>query len=681
MERPRLTARKDNPTLFEAIIANRKRLFGLLIVFIFIACVARISPDSTNLPNSLPSVNKWVPDAAYFLDLRPRRTLIVHPIPKLMADAQTKYKQLLGRQSKTLRQATKEYRQRYGRDPPKGFDEWFTFAKANDVKMVDEYDQLVRDLEPFWQLSGEELRRRTDQVGRLPSIDLVRVRYGKAVALNMEKGFEDSDISARAKGFRVMIEKFQKKVRLGHAHLIPLLTSETRSQLPDMDFAINAKTEGRVLVPWEHRRYPNMTEQDSTKGIEHLLGGEFVPDWTGDSNVWEAFRRTCPPSSQARRLFQSMRARLKEGQRPVDLFEKAGLVSGPDEDFQFATSVDDKYDFCQHPHAHMQQGHFFSDWRTVPVLYPVFSPAKAPGYSDILIPSHYYYSSTKKYTYGWDPVAMTIKGVDDNEMPWKNKTNKIFWRYDYSPPAYRAFCLKVWTEAQRREEEVHRQAISLRISDIGILFEFFYSSRSLTNSTCRFIRMTSDRGDGNRTVIFADPPGTDNFVFAKLPISKLNEGTMDTAFTKAVACVQYPGGCDALRREHRFAESVPLGEHWKHKYLVDFDGMGYSARLFAFLASDSAVLKATVYREFFSDWIQPWLHFIPLSQTYNEIYNIHAYFSGPSAFMTDAIDRKSNLPRKRNPRELDGDRQLHRIARAGRQWKATVGRKVDMEGE
>ena len=35
-------------------------------------------------------------------------------------------------------------------------------------------------------------------------------------------------------------------------------------QLPDMDFPINSKAEGRVLVPWEHREYPNMTQQDSS---------------------------------------------------------------------------------------------------------------------------------------------------------------------------------------------------------------------------------------------------------------------------------------------------------------------------------------------------------------------------------------------------------------------------------
>ena len=32
-------------------------------------------------------------------------------------------------------------------------------------------------------------------------------------------------------------------------------------------------------------------------------------------------------------------------------------------------------------------------------------------------------------------------------------------------------------------------------------------------------------------------------------------------------------------------------------------------------------------------------------------------------------------------RPIDGDRRLRRIARAGKQWKRTVGRHVDMEGE
>lgn len=206
-----------------------------------------------------------------------------------------------------------------------------------------------------------------------------------------------------------------------HDALMPL-------QLPDMDFPINAKAEGRILVPWEHVNYPNMTKQDSTGGVEDMLGGEFIPDWRGDGNVWEAYRRTCHPSSQARRLFGSLRAQLKEGQVPMSRLEAAGLTESNSDDFRFAVDVDDKFSFCDHPWARYQQGHFFSDWRTIPVLYPVFSPAKGTGFSDIMIPSHYYYSSTKRYTYGWDPVNMVIRDVDPDEKPWSQKTDLIFWR-------------------------------------------------------------------------------------------------------------------------------------------------------------------------------------------------------------------------------------------------------------
>jgi len=81
-----------------------------------------------------------------------------------------------------------------------------------------------------------------------------------------------------------------------------------RLQLPDLDFPINAKAESRVIVPWEHTQHPNMTQQDSSVGIEEMLGGKFIADWRGDGgSVWESWRRTCPPNSTARRLFESIR--------------------------------------------------------------------------------------------------------------------------------------------------------------------------------------------------------------------------------------------------------------------------------------------------------------------------------------------------------------------------------------
>lgn len=87
-----------------------------------------------------------------------------HPIPKLMVDAEDKFRLFLTGQSKTLEEAVEQYKKRYKRDPPRGFDEWFGFTATNEVKVIDDYDAIFEDLEPFWALSGAELRSRVDQV-------------------------------------------------------------------------------------------------------------------------------------------------------------------------------------------------------------------------------------------------------------------------------------------------------------------------------------------------------------------------------------------------------------------------------------------------------------------------------------------------------------------------------------
>jgi hypothetical protein len=109
------------------------------------------------------------------------------------------------------------------------------------------------------------------------------------------------------------------------------------------------------------------------------------------------------------------------------------------------------------------------------------------------------------------------------------------------------------------------------------------------------------------------------------------------------------------------------------------------------------------------------VHFIPLSTGYKEIYNILAYFSGPtlstliaansslslttstqsspslgagntlSNFARVALENQEVLQLTSEGRELlrnvEAERRLKRIARAGKEWKRTMGRKVDMEGE
>lgn len=541
-----------------------------------------------------------------------------HPIPHLMADAERRFRALLSRQSHSLRGAVAEYKRRYGRNPPKGFDAWWRFVHDNKVKMVDEYDGLVSDLKPFWEMTGAEFRLKAFQAAQdLPSVDLVRIRGGDAEAVNIKSRTDRDDVSMRARSFLKMINKF-------------------RHTLPDMDFAINARAEGRVLVPWEYRNYPNITSQSPLGG---MLGHISVPDWRGEGSVWEAYRRVCPPDSAARRIMSSKRATGSNG--TSNYFRPSESFPGPD--FTFTRDTARKLSFCDNPSAHVMQGHFFSDWRTVPILYPILSPAKGLGFGDIKIPSHYYYGTTRRYTYAWDDVNLELKRLDSMETPWEKKDDKIFFRGantggGSSPRGYSPYY-------QRH----------------------------------RFVQLANATSETNRTIAFADPPSSTNFVYASVPIASLNREIMDVAFVSSIDHDIYPGGLDQQVRDYRFDDAAVLSDHWAHKYLLDLDGMSYSGKFFAFLGSDSAVIKSGVYQEFFSDWIQPWLHYIPLSTSYAEIYNIHAFFSGGTSNALVAVNSTvQGVPRaQRVP--LDGDRRLRRIARAGKNWMNTIGRRVDME--
>ncbi|OJA17099.1 hypothetical protein AZE42_12558 [Rhizopogon vesiculosus] len=321
---------------------------------------------------------------------------IEHPIPKLMADAQENFKNKLARQSKTLEDAVVEYRRRYRREPPKGFGEWWQFAQEHDVKLVDEFDAIHEDLAPFWNMSAAEFRNRALEVGQLPSIDLVRVIDGRVESASVDTS--SGEHGKRAFGFMSLLKKFEHT-------------------LPNMYFPVNAKAEGRILVPWEHRAFPNMTVHNSS-------GGMTTPDWKGKGSVWESYRRSCPPYTEARRLYSSYRNPNADNPRVF-----LGPAQAPQNELTFVTNVEDSFDYCSHPGAHVSQGHFFSDWRTIPVLYPVLSPAKAVGFLDIRIPSNYYLGMKKTYTYGFDAENEGHpKDVDDMEVPWEEKKDVIFWR-------------------------------------------------------------------------------------------------------------------------------------------------------------------------------------------------------------------------------------------------------------
>lgn len=158
---------------------------------------------------------------------RPTRLLIppaqggygAHPIDLLIQAGEEEFDALLSKQTYDVASAAAEYRKRRGRHPPPGFEAWFDFAKEKGAIMVEDFwDQIYHDLGPFWGLPAEQIRRDAKDYEMT-----INVRNGKATAGS---------------------DWFWTQIWLN-------LIQTIESHLPDMDLALNAMDEPRLVVPWE----------------------------------------------------------------------------------------------------------------------------------------------------------------------------------------------------------------------------------------------------------------------------------------------------------------------------------------------------------------------------------------------------------------------------------------------
>lgn len=175
----------------------------------------------------------------------------VHPVYQLIKDAREHWDAKVAKQSKTLKEAVEEYRRRYHRNPPKGFDKWWDYVvyvslfltgcneadtdSTNDVQMPDEYDQIMKDLLPFYALSPKDLKNRLEETAQMPDTYVVRVRHG---SIRSTARF-DADVIAGADD------------RQGGQ--IDLLRPVAR-YLPDLMAVYSVHDTPSQLLSWDHRR-------------------------------------------------------------------------------------------------------------------------------------------------------------------------------------------------------------------------------------------------------------------------------------------------------------------------------------------------------------------------------------------------------------------------------------------
>lgn len=103
-------------------------------------------------------------------------------------------------------------------------------------------------------------------------------------------------------------------------------------------------------------------------------------------------------------------------------------------------------------------------------------------------------------------------------------------------------------------------------------------------------------------------------------------------------------------------ESMSAG--FTSKYVFDMDGNGFSGRYYRLLRSKACVLKATIFNEWHDDRLQPWVHYLPVSMSLEEVPEM-------MRFLTH--DRRGR-----------GDKVGSEVAQAGKLWAAKVLRERDM---
>jgi len=149
----------------------------------------------------------------------PRLPSANHPIDMRIQDAEVEFTEKLSRQSASLEEAAAAYRERRGRHPPPGFEDWYNFAADNDAIIVEDFwDQIYHDLEPFW------------------AVDTGRIRKD-AWEFEMRISIRDHKASSGS-------DWFWTSIWLSLIQTIEHL-------LPDMDIALNAMDEPRLVVPFE----------------------------------------------------------------------------------------------------------------------------------------------------------------------------------------------------------------------------------------------------------------------------------------------------------------------------------------------------------------------------------------------------------------------------------------------
>ncbi|KAL7421169.1 hypothetical protein Q5752_004054 [Cryptotrichosporon argae] len=469
-----------------------------------------------------------------------------HPVEQLVLNAKQKWGSLLARQSQTLGEAVTEYRRRYKRDPPRGFDRWWEFAVKHDVQIKDDYDQIFKDTKLFWALSPADFRER---------IENLKTTLTHSYEIHVDPSGQTTKGGqmdhSRADEMRLLLEG-----------IAPYLPAQT-------DILVSLHDLGSTLTGHDQQLFL----EDKIRKGEYATAEDLKLFQNGQRHADKGVKgiaNACPPDSPA--WVRDVDTAVKPWVRPI-------AVPADDQHPNFIYAHRDTFDFCYNTDLLTFHGEYSYDFPRASKLEAVFQQSKYAGNGNLILTPLDYYKNASH------PESVSAY------VPWEEKTvPKLFWRGSMTGDHY-----------DHRKDSNWRNSHRIRL----------HTKTHETDGTSPILVQNTNDG---------------TWYTQEWSNAVLNEAYMDVGLTgKAFQCNKEDGTCNELDEAIQFAGRVQPSEAAKYK----LDGNGWSARFHRLLLSGAVVFKSTVNPEWYSDWLIPWYHYVPLQVTYAEMYTTLAYFIGP----------------------------------------------------
>jgi hypothetical protein len=525
----------------------------------------------------------------------------VHPITYLISHAEKDFKALIATETTTLHDAAAQYRKQRSRHPPPGYEAWYAYAVESGAVMIESFwDQIYEDLKPFWSIDPVVLRKQTHVFS--PKIS---IRNGK-VEGSTNNAYEKLDI---------------------WADLLRTLAVHPQVKLPDVDIPVNVGAESAMLVPWEildtavSMARPMMVELEDIVSEfatwddigEMTANFTFDPEWLGPRlthpashlgprPLWSLVRPACSPDSATRTMHvfddiwdpecETSEEHSAAALLPNELPE--GGVRG------YAKSYANTIDVCRQPHLQGLHSAFISpnSMSVTKKLFPLFGDSKLAMSSEILIP-------------GAKEWNVSIASPDSPNIPWEKRVNKLFWR---GPATKSRASARYWQRFQSERFVSMLNATHVEIAEASI-----HSGNESTVGV----------GYANN---FRLLPANEYHIASQTrgQLAEWVNGWVDAAFTDLHCDRESEEDCAYFDQCFTIDshEQIARDSNAKYAAVVDGEGGDDGGELIQQLRNGKVTLRASIYRKWYDSRLVPWLHFIPMDNTFVELYGIMEYFLG-----------------------------------------------------